>query len=926
MRRLRALFSKDRMEKQLEKELRFHIEQQVRDNAAAGMTEEQARREAMLAFGGAEQIKEECRDERGVNWFEDALQDLRFGLRLLRKDRGYTFAALLALALGIGANTALFALFNGVALRPLPVTEPERVVSLYRSTAQLPFPGPFSFVDYEYIRDHSALFAFVSANSAAHLRMSGVSSSVNSQPSGSANILGISGPNQIQGGSEYVIGLFVTSDYFSVMGVSPVLGHGFRPGDDRGGAAVYPAMLSENFWERRFGRDPGILGKHVMFSGIPVVIAGITPRDFMGTRPGVPDVWIPIGAIRNPQPKPAERNNLCCFVEARLKPSARFDQVQAALPVLNAALHREHPDSDQKSQLRVEPAVPFGSGHRAFDILFAVFQPAIGLVLLIACANVAGLLLGRAAARQREIAVRLALGASRGRLVRQLVTEGILLAQIAGVISLGITWWMLRAGVRFVFATLASSGLTDNTTVPLNVAPDFRVFLYTVSIGMIAGLLFALAPALQATRPNLTSALKEESTPFGGTRKSRFRGWMVGTQIAVCLMLLLGAGMLVRSSIRLLTTDPGFDAPHVLDVSILNPLELGYTAARADQLHKEVLERLRALPGVKSIATASRVPLGGNVMNVIVYAQGSRIAGDPQALSQAPQFAFTFVSFKYFETLGIPLLRGRGFTEQEINGRAPVTILSAAVARTLWPGEDPIGKHVTIGSPAQASASFGRPLPFSASSEVIGIARDVYSVTSIAPDPGALYLPQLPGQWDQNLLVRTESDSRAVASAIASEVQSVDRNLSVSLQSLSKVITTEGGFVTTRVTGIVFSLIGLLGLVLASVGIYSMVGFTVSQQTREIGIRMALGAQRSDVLRLVLRRSMRPIAAGILAGMALGTALSFALSALFQGLKLLNAPVIAGVSLLLTAIALIASYLPARRAADLDPATSLRFE
>jgi putative ABC transport system permease protein len=400
---------------------------------------------------------------------------------------------------------------------------------------------------------------------------------------------------------------------------------------------------------------------------------------------------------------------------------------------------------------------------------------------------------------------------------------------------------------------------------------------------------------------------------------------MVAMQIAVCLMLLIGAGMLAMNSVRLLSTDPGFETRTVLNISILNPQELGYSAVRAEEIHGALQERLRALPGVKSIASASRTPLGGNVTSTTVVPQGSQVATDAGGINRQPRFPYSLVSSEYFDTLGIPLLRGRSFTAQEVKTHAPLVVVSDALARHLWPNEDAIGQRVTVGSPSQTHFQFQQGV-YSESSEVIGVARDAYTTSAINPDAGAIYLPQTADQWDQSFLVRTQGDPRSIAGAVTNEIKTIDPALSVSLQTLDRIIASDAYFVVTRLGGVVFAVIGLLGLLLASVGIYSMVGYSVSQQTREIGIRMALGARSFDVVRLMLRKSITPVVAGIAIGVFLGISLSLLLSALFQGLRLLDATVLFAMSLLMAVIALAAAYVPARRAAKIDPMAALRFE
>ncbi|HEY2360742.1 MAG TPA: ABC transporter permease [Candidatus Angelobacter sp.] len=851
---------------------------------------------------------------RGIHWVQTVVQDLHFGMRNLLKDRGYTFAAIIALALGIGANTALFTLFNGVVLRPLPIPEPNRVVDVYRSTQRLPY-GPFSYAEYAFIRDHNKVFSGIAVNFAAHLNMSGISTET-----------GASETISTTGVAEPVIALFVSGNYFSVMGIQPIMGRGLSPADDAATGPPYTMLISENFWQRRFQRDPSILGRTLMVSGIAGTVVGITPHDFMGTRPKVPDVWLPLSGQQDQQHRLQDRATLCCWIEARLKRGVNLRQARAEMSVLTDTFHHDYPDTDQRAGINMELATPFGTKHKVFQQLFySILQPAIALILLIACANVAGLLLGRAAARVREIAVRQALGASRSRLIRQLLTEGVLIAQISGVISLFLTWWCLHAFVNALSSWTAGTGLSEGGTIFIDVRPDPRVFFYTFSLGLITGIAFSLLPAIQASKPDLTVALKEETTGFGGTKKVRFRGWMVGTQIAVCLMLLIGAGMLVKSSIHLLSLDPGFETKRVLDVTVLNPQEIGYSTSRTKEIHRMLQERLRSLPQVKSIASASRVPLGGNVTSTTVLPQSHEAVTDSRLISQAPQYPYTLVSPEFFETVGISLQQGRTFTQQEIEDRAQVAIVSEGLARHFWPGESALGKRITIGSQSQAHLQF-QYAPFSESSEIVGVTRDIYSASMLTPDTGALYLPMPPIQWNRDVLMRTSGDPKAVAVSLPAEVQAIDRGLAVSSETLSSMMASEPFYIATRLSGIVFAVIGGLGLILASVGIYSMVGYSVAQQTREVGIRMALGAQRWDVLRLIMRATMMPIVFGTIVGMALGVVLSRVLSSVFQGMHLLDFTVLLGVSLLLTMIATIAAYFPAQKATKLDPAKTLRTE
>ena len=920
MRWFDALFRKQALDAQLDKEIEFHIDELTRENSAAGLDPAEARRRAIIAFGGPDQIKEECRDARGLVWFESVFQDIRFGVRSLLKDRRYTLTAIVALAIGISANTALFSLFNSVVLRPMPVTDPDRLAAVYRTTARIPF-GPFSYFDYAYYRDHNKSFAGLAASYAAHLRLSGSLPSVR-ETSGPSSLAGILGPQQLAGAAEPVAGLFVSGNYFSTMSVNAISGRTLIASDDQNSRPPYSMLLSENFWERRFARDSNVIGKQFTVSGVPALVVGITPRDFMGERPSVPDVWLPLAAQQDPQRRLQDRNVLCCQIEGRLKPNVNLSQARAEIALLTNTLQKEYADVDPRSTATVQAAVPFGTNRRGYETVFFILQPAIALVLLIACANVAGLLLGRATSRQREIAVRLALGASRKRLVRQLITEGVVLAQAAGLVSILFTWWLMKVLVQFVSSTIVSSGLSEGGSLTVSVTPDLRVFVYTFGIACMTGVAFALLPALQVTKPDLTSALKDEGAVFVRRGKSRFRSSMVAIQIAVCLMLLIGAGMLAMSSLRLLSINPGFQTTNVLNVSILDPGELGYSAARTTEIRRALEDRLRSLPGVTSFASASRVPLGSNVTTTTVDLPGAQTTTDTRA-SDRLQYPYSLVSPDYFSTLGISLVQGRIFTADEVKTRAPVVVISESLARRLWPHQQAIGKRVTVGSQLATHFQFQQGV-YAESSEVVGVVRDIHSASPIAVDAGAVYLPQPPERWNQILLIRTKGDPKSISASLVNEAKKIDPSLSISFQTLDQTMAAAPYFVIARLGGVIFAVIGLLGLLLASVGIYSMVGYSVSQHTKEIGVRMALGARPVNVVLLMLRRSSASIVFGVGSGIVLGVLLSKVLSSLLEGLTLLDPLVLAAISSVLALVATAAAYLPARRAAKIDPLVALR--
>jgi putative ABC transport system permease protein len=901
--RVRALLFRSQLESELDEEVTFHLEMEARKYLAAGLDHDRAARKAVIAFGGAEQAKEACRDTRGTRWVENFFHDLRFGVRMLSKDRGYALATVAALAVGIGANTALYTVFAATALKPLPVPDPSTLVTLGRTTAHSQRPGWFSFADYAYYRDHTSSLASVAAetpDSGLHLTV---------VPSDVSDSVGVAEP---------IMGLFVTANYFTTFGVAPIVGRGFLPEDDQRTAGPYPALLSDNYWQRRFGRNPDVLGQTLRVSGTPIIVGGITPRDFMGTRPDVPDVWITMSARGDFHRRALDRTSLCCSLTARLKTGVTVQQAQADLSVLASTLRLEYPPAERQWNVLVDTATPFGPNHASLVAMFTVLQVAMGLVLFLACANVAGLLLGKAATRRREIAVRLSLGATRSRLVRQLLTEGILMAALAGATAFLVTWQVLAFISRSVSAAFAAEG----GTIVIDVTPDLRVFSYVVVISLLSGLSFALAPALQSTRLELVTALKDDHAGFGGRRTGRWRGGLVTGQIAVCLALLVGAGLLTANTVRLLSIDPGFDTRSVLTMTVSSPQELGYSVGHMRDVQTHLYERLRTVPSVRSLSFASRIPLGGTVTSTRVIPQESDAVPSSDQRSTLP---YAYVSQDYFQTLGIPLLRGRAFTAQEIATHATVAVISDALARRFWPGDDALGKRIAIGSPTEVHYE-RRPVPFSLSTDIVGIARDVYSMSLATPDPGAVYLPKPGDEWNGFVFASVVGDPEVAAGALVREVRAVEPSLPVSIETLHHVMTTGEAAKFYRIAPLIFAAIGVMGFALAAVGVYSMVAYTVSQYTREVGIRIALGAQRWDIVRVLLRGSVKSIAPGLLIGALLGAILSHVLASqlLWQGV--IDPGVILVVTVMIGILAMLAAYCPARRAAKLDPAVTLRFD
>jgi predicted permease len=805
---------------------------------------------------------------------------------MMLKSPGFAGVAVLALALGIGANTAIFTVVNAVLLRPLPYPEPDRLVALTRT-----FPGgrgpAISIPKFFAWKKNSA---DVLTNVSAYDFMGpGVSLSGEGQP-------------------EQVKSIHVSMDYFSLFGVTPAAGRFFTQEEDRpGGARV--VVISHGLWKRRFGGDPGLVGRPAVLSGEPYTVVGVAAADFE-PNPAA-DMWFPL------QADPASVNQgHYLYCGGRLKPGVTLAAANARMKVAAEQFRRQYPDAIGKQESAgVTPMQEMIVG----DIrpVLLIMLGAVAFVLLISCANVANLLLARAAAREKEIAIRVAIGAGRARLVRQLLTESALLALAGGVLGLMLGYWGLK--VLLAFTPSEIPRLADMAT---HSGLDMRVLGFTLLISLATGILFGLAPAFQVSRPDLNSTLRESSgRSSASVRHMRARGLLVICEMALGLVLLIGAGLLIRSAISMRGVQPGFDAGHTLTFkAALNGTKYENTTAVA-QFTRLLAERLESVPGVQAAATIINLPtdLGPDLPFQIEGRPAS--AGNAQGDEQ-----WRYASPHFLKALGVPLLRGRAFTDNDVAKAPAVLIVNEALAKKYWPKQDPIGQRITIGK--GLGPEFEDP-----TREIVGVIGNVRENGLDNDPPPIVYVPQaqvrdaliafgskiLPTAW----IVRTSMDPLTMASAVRREVMAVDSQQAVfEFRSMQQVL--EKSMATRGFILLLLSIFAGVALLLAAIGIYGVMAYDVEQRTHEIGIRVALGADRADVVALVVRHGMLLAGIGVAIGLAAAFGVTRVLTALLYGVKATDPLTFAGVALTLAAVALLATYIPARRATRVDPMNALR--
>jgi len=811
----------------------------------------------------------------------NTLQDIRYAFRMLIKRPGFTAIVVLTLALGIGANTTIFSAIDAVLLNPLPYKDPERLVVIWETNKHL---GPEMWD-----RNEVAMGNFLDWRSRNQ-----VFDQLGALFDTSMNLTGVGEPQRIK---SYV----VTTNFFQVLGVQPMLGRSFLPEEEKPGAP-FTVILSHDLWQRQFGSDPNIINKSLTFNGHQVAVVGVMPPGFEVQFPISKhvDMFVPF-IIDVADPDYHDRTQNFLYTVARLKPGVSQEQAQAEMNLIAGQLQQQYPETNAESGVRVVPLHKqiVGNVESYLYMLFA----AVGFLLLIACTNVAGLLLARVTARHREVAIRIAVGASRWRLVRQLLTESVILSALSGLLGLLLAY----GGVKLLVA-LTPSEVPRLHEIGLHVP----VFLWTLTISIVTGVLFGLAPAVQASKPDLNTALKESSGRNPGSfQGSGLRNLLVVSEVAVALLLLVGAGLMTKSFMRLQRVDPGFDATNVVSMNIALPTSK-YRPQQTNVFYDQLSERLRNLPGVKSVAGIDVLPLGnGNVSSRFL------IEGAPFVpLADRPYAGVRVVTPDYFQTMGIPNLRGRSFTAQDRENTPGVIIVNEALASRYWPNEDALGKRL---------GSF-EEVPGKQWLEIVGVVGNVRHKaieTEVMPE---IYFPyqQSPGNF-MNLVVRTASDPASMVPAIRSQVLSVDKD-----QPVSDIMTMEQrvakSVAAKRFVMFLLGAFSILALGLAAVGIYGVMAYLVTQRTQEIGVRMALGAQKRDVLNLVVKKGM----ALAIIGTAIGLVASLALTRLMRSLLFEVTPTdwltFVITSIVLLTVALLACYIPARRATKVDPLTALRYE
>lgn len=859
----------------------------------------------------------------GWNSADVLVQDLRYGLRQFRRNPGFTLVAVLTLAIGIAVNTAVFTAYKAMIARPLEARNAQEMVNL----ALIPQSGSanfsFSYPDYETYRDSVHSFNGLIAFRMEQMTLSNTGGIIGQRGDAGSSLMGRLGllpaaPTNVEFSNNEV----VSENYFNVLGISAIRGRTF---DSLTAAELRTApsvLISENYWQRRFARDSGVLGKSVRLNGVAVQILGITRHDFVGTGVAVPDFWVPLSLEPLLHADPdwlRQRENQCCRLFARLIAGTTIHQAQADVNIVAdhvRTLHDAHSDLAKPATAIVWQGSPFPlplSYYHGLKVTISLVMLAGGMLLLVACANVGSLQLARARSRQHELHTRLSLGASRLRVIRQLLTESTLLAVFAGSAALLFSWAFLQVLVVLLAGALPA----EDGALVFHVNPDLGVFGYVFVISLAAGILFGLAPALESSRAAISSGARA-STSSAGTR--RLQNLLIIAQVSLSLVLMIAGSMLIRSSMRSLNMETGYDDKRVINLDFQFPDSAKYSAERKLAVIRELRNRLAAVPGVAAITSGKAPDDFGFRTAALPVNKANGAAENAQQILH-----YTYVQPNYFNVVGIPLLLGRGFQSQVKPETA--VILSESAARQLWPGKNPVGRSLRLGPTDDKAHNMSELVADSAAYQVVGIVSDTRGIEFDGSDSKRIYLPMPDDQLQSHpMLIKTQTDPARVIKAIDPAISAADPNLIASSSTLSEMLGRSASFLAATIAAAIASSVGLLGLLLALMGIYGTVSYIVALRTREVGIRMAVGAEKRDILSLILRESTRPVLVGLFVGMVGAVGASYLLRGVLYGVSAVDGISFIGVSSLFLVMALLAAYPPSRRAMRVDPVVALRYE
>src|SRR5215467_1130910 len=882
--RMKALLKRKELDQDLEDELAFHLTMREEKNRERGIAGQEARFAARRQFGNLGRIREACRDAWIFVSWETTWRDLRYGGRALAKNPGFTAVAVLAVALGIGVNTGIFSVLNGVALKLLPVPRADQIVSVdqaFHGKVRRNVhgePGLFSYPEYKNYQTNNHVFSGLLAYA----------------PFLDATALGGENPKQLMGAE-------ASCNFFDVLGERPALGRAFVEEDCRAPGGSPVVVLSDELWRTQFGADPLVVGKSISLNRARFVVIGVAAPGFRGLDPWPSAFWAPVSMQKALEPERDflnEENTGWLALLGRMRPGVSLEEVRADLGVIAGRIDQQYPG--RTTALVIHRATFMGRPEER-SLVFSVgvvVLAAVGLVLLIACANVANLLLARASSRQKEIAIRLSIGGSRWRIVRQLLTESLLISFLGGTLGSLVAFWSLEGIARYVLSHLPHGA----PELMWNVSPDLHVWGYSLGLTAFTGIVFGLAPALHATRQDLSTAVKGDGGGIIGRKGGgKLRSTLVGLQVAVCMVLLIAAGLLMRGLYLAQTVDPGFEMKGIIQAQFDLPSQ-GYSAEKARAFQRELMARVAALPGVDQVEQARVTPLSHQFMGT-----GLTVGGETQARA----FEFNVVTPGFFAMLGMPMVRGRAFTEVETQSAAPVLVVTESTARRLWPGQDALGKTLR----GEDKKEF----------QVVGVVRDSQASHLGRTDGLFFYWPAGPNEQERlQLLVHSKGSDVAATNGIREASRALDADLIVDVMRLEDNL--EDWRIPSRIVAALSGVLGALALLLASIGVSGVVSYGVSQRIREIGIRVTLGADGRDVMKLVLRHALRPVIIGGVVGIVACAAVSQVLSGVLYGIGSHDPIAFVGVPLFLLGVAFLASYIPARRAVLVDPVVALRYE